>query len=309
MKRSKAYWSLLRNLRQRFLEPTPDAPYWSSVEELEAYHESFGERIRWKAWALFEELALRDFRETESSVLLDWGCGTGVFTEAYLDSYPDSPVRRVHLVDHSAMAVEFATGRLSQKFPHIEFRKGFPDFKEKTLTLMSHVLNECSESAKTRIMTICFESHSVLWLESGTAKNSRNLIALRERLRTKFNIVGPCPHTQRCPLLDREADWCHNFASIPNFSFHDSYWQDFSDELQIDRHSLPYSYLALSKSEVSPRPLRRQIGQARTYKAWHTLLSCNPDGSASELTVAKRGEPDLFKRLKKNPSLIHLDPL
>ncbi|MBP7843939.1 MAG: hypothetical protein KA116_03925 [Proteobacteria bacterium] len=301
MKRSKSYWESLKLLRENFLNPQIGNQYWKSYEDLALYDESFGERIRWKALQVIEELKVRNYPSQVCEEILDWGCGSGIFIDAYLDQFPEHKPTCIYLEDHSEIAVNYALEKLSHKYPHLVFKKGKPSFEKKTLTLISHVLNECSEKAQSILNTIGEHSEAMIWLESGTALNSKNLGAMRERLKRNLKVWAPCPHQERCPMLNREKDWCHNFAKIPQIAFHDAYWEDFSKELGIDRHRLPYTYLALHKATPQSLFERRHIGEARLYKAWAETLICENDGQAHEVRIQKRDQKELFKQLKRNP--------
>jgi hypothetical protein len=87
-----------------------------------------------------------------------------------------------------------------------------------------------------------------LWfIEPSVKAAARKLQNQREVFLEKgYSIVAPCTHSQSCPLLQRENDWCHSriyykapreFAAI-------------EEHLRIKNSNLTFSYLLLSRTEL-----------------------------------------------------------
>ena len=105
----------LRDLRERFLTGTAGAAdYWQSPEHLELYDTTYGERIGWKWDAVLDELRLRGWR-SQSTRLLDWGCGTGVAHRRVLAMWPQFTALALH--DRSAHARLFSAEKAQLAFP------------------------------------------------------------------------------------------------------------------------------------------------------------------------------------------------
>jgi ribosomal protein RSM22 (predicted rRNA methylase) len=272
-----------------------------NAEELQIYDESFGRRIAWKAQQVLSELKNKSYPGDFKNIV-DYGCGTGILTQEYLNIFPIDTSIKIYLVDHSPLASQYAKEKLSKLWPQHEYICEKPSQYENDLILSSHILNELRESDLSFLIRLIENSNAYIGLESGAFLNSKKLAFIREKLKTRFNIWGPCPHNLTCPLLNSTQDWCHNFAQIPQEAFHSSYWEEFSQKLKIDRHRLPYSYLALHKTVEAPRTQARVLGEARIYKAWAKVWLCKKEGDASEVTIEKRTNPSLFKQLKKHPS-------
>ena len=177
------------------------------------------------------------------------------------------------------------------------------------LLIISHVLNELSADALEHLIALAGQAQAVLWVEPGTSAVSRKLIAVRERLLEKTNIIAPCTHAQKCGMLAKgnERHWCHHFASVPGYVHTDSGWGKFSKTLDIDISTLPFSYLVLDRRPVvaTPEPeSSRVMGVPRYYKGFSKILSCQSDG-VRELTLQKRDAPDLLKAMKKDPGSLY----
>jgi hypothetical protein len=67
----------------------------------------------------------------------------------------------------------------------------------------------------------------------------------------------------------------------------------------IDLRSLPYSFLVLTRAAIpSEADLGRVIGRPEHFKAYARLLNCDASG-LSELELAKRADPALYKQLDR----------
>jgi ribosomal protein RSM22 (predicted rRNA methylase) len=170
-----------------------------------------------------------------------------------------------------------------------------------TLLLVSHVLNELNDAARTQLLTLARQVDEVIWVEAGTHADSRELIGVREELRSSFSIVAPCPHAVQCGMLvpENAQHWCHHFARVPSWAFQDSGWAQFGRELGIDLTTLPYSYLVLSKTvATTAQGNTRIIGRPREMKGRMEVLTCREEG-VGDVTLQKRDAPALFKALQK----------
>ena len=156
--------------------------------------------------------------------------------------------------------------------------------------MLSHVLNEIRE-----IPAAVEKAEAILWVEPGTFADSRALIAVREKLRDRFHIVAPCTHREICGISG--THWCHFFAEPPVGIMADPDWVRFAKRAGIDLRSVPYSYLVLDRKAPATGGARI-IGEPRFYRGHAKMLSCQSDG-VREVTIQKRDDPELFRRLKK----------
>jgi ribosomal protein RSM22 (predicted rRNA methylase) len=177
--------------------------------------------------------------------------------------------------------------------------------------VISHVLNELDEPARTELRALAARSETILWVEPGTHEVSRTLGGWRERLRGQFRAIAPCPHQATCGVLTpgNERHWCHFFAAPPAGVYADSGWVKFGQRAGIDLRSLPYSFLVLDQrgmangkeavpSEASAKEgFSRILGEPRHYKGYAKLFNCDESGVA-ELMLQKRDAPEIFKALK-----------
>ena len=289
-------WEILREMRQGFLTAESGLnDYWKTPAHLGLYDRFFAERIGWKWDAVLAELERRRF-DCNSTHLVDWGCGTGMATRRVLAQSPN--ITTVTLWDRSPTALRFATESIRRHFPNITITP-WNSKPPRGIYLLSHVLNELSDSDLTPLISLLTtHAESILWVEPGTFASSRRLISVREKLRSSFSLIAPCPHDAMCGLLTPEnaPHWCHFFTRPPAWVHHEPEWSAFARELEIDLSTVPYSYLVLGKQPVE-RPAEVVLGRPRFGKGHAKLLTCEPC-VVTEKTLQKRDDPARFKTLK-----------
>lgn len=308
----------LAALRDRFLHPKPgEAPYWTDSDLLEAYDESFAQRIGWKWDAVCRELKLRGWQpDLKCNGILDWGCGTGIATRRILLQFPALQQLPIRVHDHSMAAVAAAQEYLKDEYPEsrvagIVNEAAVPAAAAGSILVISHVVNELQAADYERLLQACATAAAVLWVEAGRYEESHALIRVRESLRGTHHIIAPCTHGEPCPMSseDHACHWCHHFATPPVEAFTDGDWARFGLLMNIDLRSLPYSFMVMDQRpgtgipDSSPdRPIRtcqsRVIGHPREYKGYMKVLSCEASG-LHEYRLQKRSDKELFKRLRK----------
>jgi hypothetical protein len=273
-------WPALDRLRETFLTGAR-GDYWRSRSDLENYDFTFGQRIAWKWNAVLAELQRLGWTPPAGAVL-DWGCGSGIAGRLVRDFFG---LRTLRVHDRSKLAIDYAIEAGNAELWHDE---------PPGVLVLSHVLNEIRE-----IPAAIERADAVLWVEPGTHADSRALIKMRERLLEKFHVVAPCTHQAECGMLVPENDrhWCHFFAEPPVGIMADPNWVRFAQRAGIDLRSLPYSYLVLDRKTPAAGG-ERVIGEPRLYRGYAKMLSCRSDG-VREVTIQKRDDPELFRRLKK----------
>ncbi|HUR46714.1 MAG TPA: small ribosomal subunit Rsm22 family protein [Candidatus Saccharimonadales bacterium] len=294
-------WAALERLRKSFLDGSAGkSDYWQNLSDLASYDATFAQRIGWKWDYVLQELAQRGWTPQEGT-LLDWGCGSGIAHRAMLDFFGTKFITSLHLWDRSPSAMSFAQRRATDKYPGIKVEQNLP--ASPGTVLISHVLSELEPRQVEELAdAIAATGQSVLWVEPGTYEASLTLIAIRERLRDRMNVVAPCTHQQRCGILDEgnESHWCHHFAKPPSEIFQDGNWTRFAKMTGIDLRSLPLSFLVLDKRPVPTLPpgATRLIGHPRVYKPYALALASGSAG-VTEYRISKRTLPEEFRKAKK----------
>lgn len=298
-------WSILDRLREGFLQGRPaDGPYWRYGDDLAHYDFTYAERIGWKWDAVLHELRRRGWRPPSGPVL-DWGCGSGVAGRRVVAAWRDT-LTALAVWDHSPLARDYAATRAREAFPGLPVTEATEAAGATGGTLVvSHVLNELDALGRGALLEAIEHADAVLWVEPGTSDVARALVDWRERLRPSFRFVLPCPHQERCGLLQagNERHWCHHFAPPPTGIFADSNWVRFGQRAGIDLRSLPYACLVFEKSArpvtaALPEGTSRILGRPELFKPYARMLSCDATG-VTELTLPKRTDAALFRRLAR----------
>ena len=303
---TKIDWPALERLRADFLRVRAGpGDYWQRESDLASYEATFAQRIGWKWDYVLAELSRRGWSPPPGE-LLDWGCGSGIAGRTFLDHFGAQSVTSLRVWDRSTLAMQFAERRAKEKYPKLTVNTGATE--RPAILLLSHVVTELTPERIEALTDFSATAQCVLWVEPGTYDASLALIAIRERLRCKLNVVAPCTHQEPCGLLapGNKRHWCHHFASPPPYVFRDGHWSRFANLLGIDLRDLALSFFVLDQR---PAPAlstgaTRIIGHPRIYKAHALLLSCDASG-VRERKLTKRVLPDVFKRLKKGEG----DPL
>ncbi len=276
-------WKILAALRDRFLHPQPGgSDYWKTASELIEYDRSFARRIALKWRAVWTELAPA---LPSSMAVWDWGCGTGVATETLFEI---GRLEKAWLSDRSARAAQFARTKLTELGVTAEIlSENKPDGPY--WLVASHVWNELSSSARDALVFAMENAEGFVWVEPGTPQMSQAVVALRERMRSRFSILGPCPHAAGCGVSG--SDWCHFFAPPAAEHFTTAEWTRFAKELGVDLRSLPVSFLAMSRAPKvqSERVHGRVLGRPHVTKGLATGLVCRESGVVKERLSLKPG--------------------
>lgn len=302
------HWQALERLRAIFLEGAgADRDYWLSESDLACYDATFAQRIGWKWDHVLAELHARGWRPP-TGTLLDWGCGSGIATRAFLDwfGFGKDGVAGVSFWDRSSMAMSFAAQKAAAKYSELPVRTGLS--APAPLVLLSHVLTELTVEGLATLQSFLAEATAVIWIEPGNHEASRQLVGVREALRPSFRIVAPCTHGAVCGLLapGNDRHWCHQFASSPPGVFTDPFWGRFAQMTGVDLRSLPLSYLVLDKRPPPALPPEaiRVLGRPRIHKTHAAVFACGREGVAS-WELNRRELPEAYTRWRAGefPSL------
>lgn len=148
------------------------------------------------------------------------------------------------------------------------------------LAIASFVLNESSVSPDTLASRAAefVENHLTdhglfIIVEPALREQSRRMLTLRQKWieRVEMNsyaqrILLPCLGHQSCPALLKEEDWCHEDVSW----WRPKYLRLIEELTGLDRKSLPFSYLVISKSALTAT---QSFSHLKEAKALHRLVS------------------------------------
>jgi hypothetical protein len=86
-------------------------------------------------------------------------------------------------------------------------------------------------------------------------------------MKSRYQVLLPCLGHQACGALSNPDDWCHEEAKW----WRPPYFRKIDDMAKLDRKSLPFSYLVITKSG---RPIREILpALADSSKGFHRLVS------------------------------------
>jgi hypothetical protein len=281
---------------------------WSDERELALYDAVFGARIGWKWDAVLAEIATRAI-EPPAGTILDWGCGSGVASRAWLRAF-GSAGARVRLHDHAADSRAFAARALRAEHPAADVAEveAVPDAAIDVL-LVSHVLSELDEAAFEALLAVAARARFVSWVEPGAKPIARRLVEARERLRGAHAVLAPCTHDGACPLAapERARDWCHHHAAPPQVAFTTRLWNQVARELGIDLRSLPYAFLVLGRGprREHEADAARVLGRPRVEKGRALLDVCSADG-VRVLRYLERLDKATFRGFERAPTAARL---
>ena len=295
-------WAALERLRAGFIAGNAGATdYWHKESDLVSYDQTFAQRIGWKWDYVLAELKARGWHPPGGEAV-DWGCGTGIASRAFLANFGPSAFARVALCDRSPLAMKFAAQRVRRLAPDLPVWLETTPPTNADLLLISHVLTELPSPQEQPLIALAQAATAIIWVEPGTFDCSRRLSAIREQLCATHRLVAPCTHQQSCGMLveSNARHWCHFFAPSPPEIFRDGHWARFAKLAGIDLRSLPVSYLVLDRRPEPELPAGavRVIGSARLRKGHALVTGCDATG-VRECRLTKRILPDQFAQLRK----------
>ena len=143
--------------------------------------------------------------------------------------------------------------------------------------LSSFFLNEATLTAEELSLRLLenWDQHlsdegMVVLLEPALKIQSRRLLELRRALlerfqekkwKNKYKVLLPCLGDQACGALSKSEDWCHEEVSW----WRPPYFKKIDEMAKLDRKSLPFSYLVVSKTKRSIEELFPMLGTGKNY--------------------------------------------
>jgi ribosomal protein RSM22 (predicted rRNA methylase) len=190
--------------------------------------------------------------------------------------------------------------------------------------IMSFFLNEFSESPREiaqqliRSWELHLEEEGVaILIEPALKLQSRKLLEIRRELlaeaqRKKIDwlqILLPCLGHQACGALAAEDDWCHEEAVW----WRPPYFRLIDQLAELDRKTLPFSYLVVTKSK---RPREEILPALAGVKTTHRLVSpshkegkeleffvCSNEGGKRRARFRPAGAEDPARELERGDIL------
>ena len=230
--------------------------------------------------------SLRALKETRPDFapqsLLDIGAGPGTATWAATEAF--SSLADLALLDSNAALRALALD-LAQGLPYLprlhyeagDVRRQLAEAPAADLVIASYVVGELDDAERAALAEAMWERtrDTLLIVEPGTPAGYARIIDLRARLVARgAHALAPCPHDHACPL--QPPDWCHFTQRLPRSRAHQ----------HLKGAALPFedekfSYVALSRAAIAPRPAR-VLAQPQVTKIAVTAKLCTAGG----LTVA-----------------------
>jgi ribosomal protein RSM22 (predicted rRNA methylase) len=223
--------------------------------------------------------------------VLDLGCGPGSATLAVRQTF--AQLQAATLADRDSQWFETARNLVAALDPKLAGASRFvtrdlenaEHLDEHDLVVVSYALGEMAPSRAKDLLERAWISarSAIVIVEPGTPRGFNTIVAAREALiAAGSNIIAPCTHAGRCPLVDK--DWCHFDTRVERTRRHQ----------QAKSGTLPYeiekfSYvIAAGEPGIMPRTAARIIRRP-LKKSGHVILDlCTSAGDAKRVVVSRR---------------------
>lgn len=242
---------------------------------------------------VLEELNQR-LPEFNPQRLWDLGAGPGTATLAALEIWPDL---QSELLESQTSMIQsgrdlFAHLGLSEQLTWLnQSLPRLPQNSSPDLITLAYIINELSPELRPSLyQQLQNQQALVLMIEPGTPEGYQHILAARQHfIDAGWQIVGPCPHAQSCPLP--EGDWCHFSQRLPRTSLHrqlKSGSQGYEDE--------KFAWLAVHPTQSGTPFASRILRHPRKNKGNIGLHLCTPDGLSDP--ILGKSHPQ-YKALRK----------
>lgn len=113
-------------------------------------------------------------------------------------------------------------------------------------------------------------------IEPALREPSRHLHRVRDRLADKATIFAPCLHTAACPMLRRDADWCHEHLEVDL----PPWLVPVAKEARLRWEGLTFAFLVLRKDGLRRSGRYRMVSEPLPSKGRRDLFLCGnfPEG-------------------------------
>ena len=223
--------------------------------------------------------------------VVDFGSGSGA-THFVLEDEDDLPARDFYCVERSARATEVHRQLATRRAGRWRPRFGPPArVRPRTLGVFSYSFLEM----KPNLTELSAFDH-LLIVEPSTRDCGRALMAWRQRLiDAGYRALAPCTHDLACPLLtESPRDWCHHRVAFEP----PGWWADLEADLPMKNRTLTYSYLLVSRVELTPgwRGAGRVIGDTLPERGKTRQMICRGPHREFLSWLHRDGEPPVVPR-------------
>jgi ribosomal protein RSM22 (predicted rRNA methylase) len=199
----------------------------------------------------------------------------------------------------------------------IDIKRGFlpPAAPKFHLWLMSFYLNEFSTSPQEMAQQLIQdwnkhleEEGIVILIEPALKLQSRKLLELRKALLAEkekgkadwLQILLPCLGHQACGALAQAEDWCHEEVTW----WRPPYFRSIDKMAGLDRKTLPFSYLVLTKSHRPRHEILTALANQNPQNTHRLVSPAHSEGRDSEFFMCGQdGKKRARFRVNKDDSL------
>lgn len=211
---------------------------------------------------------------------LDLGAGPGTAALAAAQIWPQI---EAHLIERSRDFTAIARALL----PNATITENdlqATKLTKASLVTLGYVINELAPHNVTSLITRAWAATQdyMVIVETGTPHGYRQLMLARDVLiEAGAYIVAPCPHHAPCPLFG--SNWCHFALRVER-----SASQRMAKNATLPYEDEKFCYLIAARTAPeTPRDAR--LIEAPHRAGGHVKLAlCQPDGTASMVTISKR---------------------
>lgn len=234
--------------------------------------------------------------EFSPRTMLDVGAGPGTASWAALAAWPD--IADIKMVETDARFVGLASALAHDSdLPSlvgatIAQSSMNTDTSKAELIIAAYVFAELEEqqamAAAAKLWQQC--EHTLIIIEPGTPRGFARIKKARAvLLEMGANIIGPCTHTNTCPMA--AGDWCHFTQRLARSREHMH-----AKTASVPFEDEPFSWIAVSKFKHE-LPQARIIARPVTTKIATILKLCDEHGLTTQ-TIASR-DRQRYKQSKK----------
>jgi ribosomal protein RSM22 (predicted rRNA methylase) len=230
--------------------------------------------------------------------LVDVGGGTGAAAWAAAEVFGAS-LTEVTVLDQVSEALELgrrlARDAFSGALRHAQWRQvRFPaQIPQADLVTVSYVLSElAAEAQEGLVRTSAAGAETIAVVEPGTPDGYQRIMAAREvLLGMGLHIAAPCPHTDKCALLDTR-DWCHFASRIHRSPLHRRL-----KGADLQHEDEKFAYVVATRLPVGASQARI-LRHPQIRKGLVMMQLCQPDETVGQTLVSKR-QGDIYRAARE----------
>lgn len=237
--------------------------------------------------ALPKDLA-KSFEE-DSWQFIDFGCGPGTYSLAWLKRFPNSSCLPI---DSAGAMLEQAQALVKHLYGAEKLSSECTD--QKKVLFFGNVINE----VHTKLILEQIEKYDpevLMFIEPGTKASFIQVSALREQLLSKdFQILYPCFTGAKCPIAPvgkaEPSDWCHQVLRMS----HDQSVERLCQLARLDRKILPMiGHIYCRKSSLQVEQAQSDVQHARIIQ----YLQENKHAFEYRVCMERDGENQMKKAI------------